>query len=75
MKTTRKTVTVTGTKEIRTGVLTTKLTNRKRNPVTVEIAFTSSLETKQTEKYFFIDGNTEDACVAGLCEDFNLVIA
>jgi hypothetical protein len=74
MKTTRKPVTVTGTKMSRIGILTTKLTNRKRCPVTVEIAFTSNIETKQAEKYFLINGRDESECILGLCDQFNLSI-
>ena len=74
MKTTRKTATVIGTKASRTGILTTKRTNRKHNPVTVEIAFTSSVETKKTEKYFFINGRNESECITGLCDQFGLKI-
>ena len=74
MKTTRKPVTVTGTKLSRIGILTTKLTNRKNFPVTVEIAFTSNVETKQAEKHFFINGRNESECIICLCDQFNLSI-
>jgi hypothetical protein len=74
MKTIRKAAVVTGTKTSRTGIMTVKFTNRKRNPVTVEIAFTSSIETKKAEKYFFIDGRTDSECITGLCDQFGLKI-
>lgn len=73
-RTNRKPVAVTGKKETRLGILSTKLTNRKRNPVTVEIAFTSSLETKKLESYFSIEGRTTEECVLGLCDQFQLAI-
>ena len=73
-RTTRKTVQVIGTNANRFGVMTTKSSDRKRNPVRVEIAFTSSLETKSAERFFFCDGPTEHDCVLGIAETFNLQI-
>ena len=74
MKTTRKTVQVIGTNANRFGIMTTTASRRKNNPVRVEIAFTSSLESKQLERFFFCDGKTERDCVLGIAETFNLQI-
>lgn len=75
IKTTRKPVTVVGIKATRTGIMTVRHTDRKRNPVTVQIAFTSSLETRKAEPFFWIDGPTESECVLGLSEQFSLTIS
>ena len=74
MKTTRKTVQVIGTNANRFGIMTTTGSRRKNNPVRVEIAFTSCVDTKKLERFFFCDGKTERDCVLGIAETFNLQI-
>jgi hypothetical protein len=74
MKTTRKTVQVIGTKANRFGIMTTTASRRKNNPIRVEISFTSSVDSKQLERFFFCDGKTERDCILGIAETFNLQI-
>ena len=71
---TQKPVTVSGPAASRQGILTIRNNGRRAFPITAEIAFTSSIETRQLVPHFWIDATNETDAVQGLREDFGIAI-